>query len=185
MLYHPNTLEVVQKKPFRHKVMDEWIKPMILALAVVMVVNLFFPRYAVLGHSMEPGLHENDRLFVSNVDAMTQSVTRGQVVILTAPGDNETVVKRVIGLPGETVEVYGGVVYVDGVPLEENYIRERTRFSGRWVVGANQYFVLGDNRNASRDSQDYGPVDASRISGVVKFRFWPLNALQAFERPAY
>ena len=185
MLYHPSTLELIQQKPFRYRVLDEWLKPMIMALFVVMVINLFFPRYAVLGHSMEPGLHENDRLFVSNVDAMTQTIIRGQVVILRAPGDDETVVKRVIGLPGEVVEVHGGVVFVDGVPLQEDYVRDRARFTGRWVVGPNEYFVLGDNRNASRDSQDYGPVDASRITGVVKFRFWPLDALEIFELPVY
>lgn len=185
MLYRPGTLQTVGRKPFRYKVLDEWLKPMLLALAVVLVINLFFPRYAVLGHSMEPGLHENDRLFVSNIDALTHSITRGAMVILTAPGDNEIVVKRVIGLPGETVDVHGGVVYINGVPLEEDYLRETTRFRGHWEVGANQYFVLGDNRNASRDSSEYGPIDASRISGVVKFRFWPLNAIQVFQTPSY
>lgn len=185
MLYLPAKLKIPAENTFARKVLNEWLKPMLIALACVMVINLFFPRYAVLGHSMEPSLYESDRLFVSNVDVMTDAVTRGEIVVLAAPGDNETVVKRVIGLPGETVEIYDGVVYINGVALHENYIRERTRFSGRWEVGEQQYFVLGDNRNNSRDSSDYGPVDISRISGVVKFRFWPLNELRIFQTPEY
>ena len=185
MLYYPARLEVASKNAFARRVLDECLKPMLVALVCVMAINLFFPRYAVLGHSMEPSLHESDRLFVSNVDVMTDTISRGQIVVLSAPGDNETVVKRVIGLPGETVEIYDGLVYINGAPLHESYIHERMRFSGRWEVGANQYFVLGDNRNNSRDSSEYGPVDISRISGVVKFRFWPLNAFSIFQPPQY
>jgi signal peptidase I len=185
MLYHPTKLEMLSDSTFARKVLNEWLKPMVVALACMMVINLFFPRYAVLGHSMEPVLHENDRLFVSNVDVMTDAISRGEIVVLSAPGDNEIVVKRVIGLPSETVEISDGLVSVDGVLLHENYVRERTRFSGRWEVGENEYFVLGDNRNHSRDSSEYGPVDVNRISGVVKFRFWPLNAFGVFQTPSY
>jgi signal peptidase I len=185
MLYRPVKLEVTSKNTFARKVLNEWLKPLLIALACVLVINLFFPRYAVLGYSMEPGLHENDRLFVSNVDVMTNSISRGEIVVLYAPGDNEVVVKRVIGLPGETVEIYGGVVRINGVVLHESYIREAPRFRGRWEVGENEYFVLGDNRNASRDSSEYGPINVSRISGVVKFRFWPLNSFSVFQTPEY
>jgi signal peptidase I len=185
MLYHPAKLDNLSGNTFARKVLNEWLKPMLVALACVMVINLFFPRYAVLGHSMEPVLHENDRLFVSNVDVMTDAISRGEIVVLSAPGDNETVVKRVIGLPGETVEIVDGMVYIDGMPLHESYIHERSYIHGRWEVGANQYFVLGDNRNNSRDSSEYGPVDVNRISGVVKFRFWPLNAVRIFQTPQY
>jgi signal peptidase I len=167
------------------RIIDQWLKPLLAALIFVLAINLFFPRYAVMGHSMEPGLHENDRLFVSNLEVAMTALSRGEIVVLTAPGDNETVIKRVIGLPGETVEISGGVIYIDGVPLREDYISERTRRTGKWVVGENQYFVLGDNRNNSRDSSLYGPIDASRISGVVKFRFWPLNAFDLFQTPDY
>lgn len=185
MLYHPAKLAFVSNNTFARKVLNEWLKPMLIALACVLAINLFFPRYAVLGHSMEPGLHENDRLFVSNVDVMTNSISRGEIVVLFAPSDNEIVVKRVIGLPGETVELYDGEVRINGVPLHESYIRERARFSGRWEIGENEYFVLGDNRNNSRDSSEYGPIDVSRISGVVKFRFWPIGTVHVFQTPEY
>lgn len=185
MLYRPAKLEEVSDDTFARKVLNEWLKPLLVALGFVLVINLFFPRYAVLGHSMEPGLHENDRLFVSNVDVLTNSISRGEIVVLYAPGDNEIVVKRVIGLPGETVEIYDGAVHINGERLYESYIREAPRFTGRWEVGENEYFVLGDNRNVSRDSTEYGPVHISRISGVVKFRFWPLNSFSVFETPEY
>jgi signal peptidase I len=185
MLYHPARLEIPSDNTFARKVLNEWLKPMLVALVCVMAINLFFPRYAVLGHSMEPSLHESDRLFVSNVDLMTDAISRGEIVVLSAPGDNETVVKRVIGLPGETVEVYNGVVYIDGAPLHESYIEVHARFNGRWEIREHEYFVLGDNRNNSRDSSEYGPVDISRITGVVKFRFWPLNAFLIFQTPQY
>lgn len=185
MLYHPAQLENDSSSAFAQRVLNEWLKPMLIALGCVLVINLFFPRYAVLGHSMEPGLRENDRLFVSNVDVMTNSIARGEIVVLYAPGDNEVVVKRVIGLPGETVDIYDGIVHINGVILYENYIRERARFRGHWELGENEYFVLGDNRNASRDSSEYGPINVSRISGVVKFRFWPLSAFSVFQTPDY
>ncbi len=185
MLYRPRRLESITGSTLAQRVMNEWLKPMLTALACVLVMNLFFPRYAVMGHSMEPRLHENDRLFVSNIEAAIAPISRGEIIVFTAPGDGETVIKRVIGLAGETVEIDGGTVYIDGVPLAEDYIRERPRFRGQWLVGEGQYFVLGDNRNASRDSSEYGPIDASRISGVVRFRFWPLNALDMFQTPRY
>jgi signal peptidase I len=185
MLYRPGKLEMPHYDTFRRKVLNEWIKPMLVALVCVLVINLFFPRYAVLGHSMEPVLHENDRLFVSNVDMITDTITRGEIVILTSPRDNESVIKRVIGLPGETIELRDGLVWIDGVSLHEDYISERSRLNGIWEVGEHQYFVLGDNRNHSLDSSEYGPVDISRISGVVKFRFWPLNSLGIFQTPEY
>lgn len=185
MLYLPTQLEISRYQTFGHKVLHEWLKPMLLATICVLVINVFFPRYAVLGASMEPGLHENDRLFVSNVEIITASIQRGEIVILASPRDGESVVKRIIGLPGETVEIRDGMVYINGVALHEDYIQERSRRNGIWEVGENQYFVLGDNRNRSLDSSDYGPIEISRISGVVKLRFWPLNSVQVFQTPEY
>jgi signal peptidase I len=163
----------------------DWGKTLLIMALFALFMNLFFPRYAVKGASMEPTLHETERLFVSNVDIMTRAPERGEVVILTSPHDGQAIVKRVIGLPGETVTVRGGVVYIDGVPLHEDYINEAPRYEGVWEVRQNQYFVLGDNRNHSLDSHSYGAVDASIIHGVVKFRWWPLSQLRAFDLPDY
>lgn len=165
--------------------LKDWGKTLLFVALFALFMNLFFPRYAVEGASMEPTLHETERLFVSNLDIMTRAPERGEVVILTSPYNGELIVKRVIGLPGETVSVRGGVVYIDGVPLREDYIREAPRYTGTWELGDNQYFVLGDNRNRSIDSHSYGAVDAAIIHGVVKFRWWPLTALRGFAVPDY
>lgn len=164
---------------------EEWVKPLLVVVVVVSLMNLVFPRYAVHGHSMEPSLHESDRLFVSNLDALNRQFTRGEVVVLTSPYDGENVVKRVIGLPGETVAVRDGVVYINDEPLNEPYINEAPRYSGQWVVPEGHYFIMGDNRNHSLDSADYGPVSADAITGVVKFRFLPLDQLSWFGSQDY
>lgn len=166
-------------------VLKDWAKTILIVAAFALLMNLFFPRYAVQGASMEPTLHPSERLFVSNVDLLTRPPQRGEVVILTSPYDGSIVVKRVIGLPGETVSIRGGIVTIDGAALQEDYINEAPRYTGTWELGADQYFILGDNRNNSLDSADYGAVDASIIHGVVKFRWWPLNALELFSTPRY
>lgn len=163
----------------------DWVKSLLFIALFALFMNLFFPRYAVTGASMEPTLHEMERLFVSNVDIMTRPPERGEVVILTSPYDGVMIVKRVIGLPGERVTVRGGVVYINGVALQEDYINEAPTYTGTWEVGEHQYFVMGDNRNHSLDSADYGAVDAGIIHGVVKFRWYPLNALRGFGLPDY
>ncbi|MFN8530290.1 MAG: signal peptidase I [Anaerolineae bacterium] len=163
----------------------DWLKPLVVVTVIVLFMNLFFPRYAVHGRSMEPNLHESDRLFVTNIDLLNRPLERGELVILSSPYDGETIVKRVIGLPGETITVRGGTVYINGEALHESYIADAPRYSGEWVVGPDQLFILGDNRNNSLDSADYGPVEMSRISGVVRLRFLPLDHLSLFDLPDY
>ncbi len=188
MLYQPGERPPSQPAPRINwrDLYNEWLKPFLITLVLIAIINLFFPRYEVLGHSMEPGLHERDRLFVSNLDVMTTDrLERGQVVVLSSPVDGTIVVKRIIGLPGETVEVRAGQVYVNGEALDEPYINEAPRYHGEWTLGAEEYFVLGDNRNHSYDSADYGAVSRDHIQGVVKLRLWPLDALGGFAAPDY
>jgi signal peptidase I len=173
MLYQPGKQPPAPRVFSWHSFAKEWVKPLLQVLVIVLLMNLFFPRYYVEGRSMEPNFHEYDRLFTSAVTVMTHSIARGEVVVLASPVDGQLVLKRVIGLPGETVVIEDGQVYIDGVLLEEDYIEEAPRYSGTWVLGADEYFVLGDNRNHSYDSADYGPVTLDRIRGVVVFRFWP------------
>lgn len=188
MLYQPGERPSFEPAPIINwrVVYHEWLKPFLITAVIIAVINLFFPRYEVLGHSMEPGLHERDRLFVSNLDVMTtDQLGRGQVVVLASPVDGTIVVKRIIGLPGETVEVRDGAVYVNGEALDEPYINEAPRYRGSWTLRGDQYFVLGDNRNHSYDSADYGAVTRAHIRGVVKLRLWPLDALGGFNAPQY
>jgi signal peptidase I len=187
MLYQPgNRAPMLVNRFFSwRQFAHEWVRPILTVILIGLVINLFFPRYYVQGHSMEPQLHESDWLFTSNIDALTQSFARGNIVVLVSPHDGQLAVKRVIGLPGEVVEVRDGRVYIDQMPLIEDYINEPPRYTGRWQVGPGQYFVLGDNRNHSLDSSDYGPVDAQRIRGSVKFRLWPPTDFGLLGVPTY
>ena len=187
MIYQPHDQQPVKRswKSVVHPAFKDWVRPLLTVALIVMVINFFFPRYAVQGQSMEPLLHETDRLVASHVEAITGSVKRGEVVVLSSPVDGRLVVKRVIGLPGETIEIKNGQVYIDGTPLVELYVKEAPRYTGTWHLSGSQYFVLGDNRNHSYDSSAYGQVEAALLQGVVEFRWWPPNAVSGFPAPAY
>ncbi|MBI5666827.1 MAG: signal peptidase I [Chloroflexi bacterium] len=184
MLYRPGPLFTPETASLLVAA-GEWVKTILVGVVLVVVINLFFPRYVVDGRSMEPQLHSWDLLFATSLDVMTNQLQRGDVVALISPRDGVRVVKRIIGLPGERVEVQDGQVYINGEALPENYINEPPRYTGMWQVGEDQYFVLGDNRNHSLDSHVYGPVDRDRIQGVVKFRYWPLNQISLMPVPEY
>lgn len=167
------------------QVLKDWVRPFVIMFLVVSVINIFFPRVYVLGHSMDPVLSEQDWLVVSNIDTMIGSIERGEIVTIISPRGEVAAIKRVIGLPGELIEIVDGIVFVDGQPLIEDYITEVPRYSGHWRVGADEYFVLGDNRNHSTDSADYGPIEASRIQGVAKLRLLPFEHAGFFIVPTY
>lgn len=184
MLYQPRP-GISQTPSSLRATAGEWLKTILFAAVMVAVINLFFPRYIVDGHSMEPQLHNWDLLFATSLDVMTNQLQRGDVVALISPRDSVRVVKRIIGLPGEQVEVREGQVYINGAALKEDYITDAPLYTGSWTVGDDQYFVLGDNRNHSLDSHYYGPVDRAFIQGVVKFRYWPLNQIGLLSVPEY
>jgi signal peptidase I len=185
MLYQPgdrDAIEQPQESPYTLRYFfNEWIRPLAIMLTIVFVINLFFPRYYVLGRSMDPNLHDYDMVFVNSL----AEIRRGDIVVLHSPRGDVNAIKRVIGLPTESVVIEGGVVYINGIALDEGYINEAPRYTGHWEIGSDEYFVLGDNRNASIDSADYGPIPRSEIRGTAQARFWPLNALEIFQTPTY
>lgn len=137
--------------------------------------------YLIPSGSMEPTLETNDRLVVDKISYLFASPHRGDIVVFTPPQvvtiqerSNEPFIKRVIGLPGEQIEIKGGRVYVNNVPLKENYIAAQPAYTwGPQVVPANSYLVLGDNRNKSYDGHIWGFVSSDRIIGKAAIRFWP------------
>jgi signal peptidase I len=184
MLYQPNpTPQPVQSRYSFNKFVADWLKPALQMVLFYILIDALFPRYYADGLSMEPGIHTNDRFIAANIDLFP--VQRGDVVTLLSPISGERLVKRVIGLPGEVVELRDGLVYIDGVPLSEDYVAEPIRDTGRWELADDEYFILGDNRNHSYDSSEYGPVHESLLLGVIKFRFWPLDSLRGFSAPEY
>lgn len=188
MLYlpeHPDTADDTPRPNPLRSFYREWVRPMFIALLAVLVINFFFPRVYVQGHSMDPSLSEYDWLVISHLDALTGGIQRGDIVTLQSPSGEVQAIKRVIGLPGELIEIEDGTVYVDGHALHEDYLNELPRYEGTWQIARDEYFVLGDNRNHSTDSADYGPVSAERIKGVALMRLFPLSELGLFNPPDY
>jgi len=126
---------------------------------------------------MQPGLHDNEYVLVNKIAYLFHAPERGDVIVFHFPLDtSKDFIKRVIGLPGDTITVDSTSVRVDGVLLNEPYISERANPQGqRWTVPLNSYFVMGDNRPASDDSRDWGYVPRDDIVGKAVIVYWPLG----------
>jgi signal peptidase I len=174
-----NVLTDVPQPKIRHRrsFAREMVETILLIAAIYAFVNLATARFVVDGHSMLPNFDTNQFIIVSRMAYILGDPQRGDVVVFHYPLQYERdFIKRVIGLPGETVTILEGRVYINGKLLEEPYIANFCRSKscdGEWTVGPNQYFVLGDNRGASKDSQDFGPVDRKYIVGRAFVRYWP------------
>ncbi len=153
------------------------------AVAIVLVVNLLLaqPR-TVHGQSMEPCLHENERVIIDLISLHWREPRRGEIVVLRLPNRrSDPLIKRVIGLPGDAVEIRGGKVLVNGEVLDEPYLDQAT--SGHMppeVVPEAHVFVLGDNRSASNDSRYFGMVPYENILGRAWLRYWPPSEIELF-----
>jgi signal peptidase I len=158
----------------------EIIETIILIGAIYALVNLATVRFIVEGPSMQPTFHTGQVLMISRVNYLFATPQRGQVIVFNAPGqpfDEPPYIKRVIGLPGETVEIRDTKVYVNGRELYEPYINEpceASRCPNRtWQLGEDEYFFMGDNRNHSSDSRAFGVVKRERVIGEALIRYWP------------
>jgi len=154
-------------------------------VAVFTLLQLALPRSVVNGTSMQPSFNEGERLVISRLNYLFGEPQRGDIVVFNSPRplrDNEpSLIKRVIGLPGDTVELRNQQVYVNGTVLQEPYINEPCSASDCsdeiWELGPEEYFVMGDNRNVSRDSRSFGAVPADNIIGEALLRFWPITSI--------
>ena len=177
-----------EKKPLlsahAKKEIREWIVSIVTALVAVFIIRSFlFTIIRVDGPSMSDTLLDNDRLFVTVLDVKLNGPDRFDVVILHYPNrGRQDFVKRVIGLPGDTVEVKSGVLSVNGVTYDESYLTdERTaRFDKSSsdfsiTLGEDEYFVMGDNRDNSNDSRNVGVINRDMFVGKVRQIIWPLT----------
>ena len=147
------------------------------AILIALLINLFLAQATrVYGQSMEPNLHSDQRLVVEKISYRLHPPRRGDVVVLKVPRrGSELLIKRVIGLPGETVKIKKGQVYIDGKPLREPYLNQITPGEmAPKVVPPLKLFVLGDNRSFSNDSRTFGVVPFDNIVGRARFSYWPL-----------
>jgi signal peptidase I len=163
----------------------EWGILIVGALLIALLIKTFlFQAFYIPSASMEPTLKVHDRVLVNKLSYHLHSVHRGDIVVFKAPPEERTaqikdLVKRVIGLPGDTIESRDGHVYIDDRLLSESYLPKGTVTDDlpKQVVPANSYFMMGDNRTASSDSRVFGPIKRSTIIGRAFVRMWPLTRL--------
>jgi signal peptidase I len=154
--------------------LGELLQTLVIAGVLFVGVSLATARVRVEGNSMEPGLHDGDLVLVNRLAYRIGEPQRGDVIIFYYPFNPEKrYIKRIIGLPGDTVTVRDGQLLVNGAVVEEPYIAAPPEYSGTWVVGPNEVFVLGDNRNNSEDSTDWGMLPMEEIIGKAVLVYWP------------
>lgn len=166
----------------------DWIMTAVIVFAVMSLLNMFvFNVSTVIGQSMQPTLYEGEKLIINKITLSFAAPGRGDVVVLhdpsTGPDRKEYLVKRVIGIPGDVIEVREHRLYVNGEPADEPYIDTDVQDSDfpALTVGKESYFVMGDNRHAgaSKDSRYFGSVPQSFIIGKAMYIWWPLSKLNA------
>ncbi|WP_455224814.1 signal peptidase I [Granulicatella sp.] len=178
--------EEYYSKPSILSIIWSWIWSFIVAFIIVGVVYIFLGRpFTVSGASMYPTLHNGDRMILSKIG----DINRFDVVVLKAPDENVEYIKRVIGMPGDTLEMKQGVLYINGKKFEQPFIntevlQKQTVFIddftlqsliGETKIPEGKYFVMGDNRGVSRDSRMIGLIDRKAIEGKAVFTIWPMN----------
>jgi len=150
------------------------IETLILSVLLFVGINAISARIRVDGSSMEPTLHNNQFVIVSRLAYKLGTPEHGDVVVFHFPRDpQQEYIKRVIGLPGDSIRVSNGDVYVNDAIIDEPYIAAQPRYNGNWNVGENELFVLGDNRNNSSDSHSWGSVPLENVIGEAVFIYWP------------
>ena len=169
-----------QPSPLR--VLRSWILDLLIAVSVSFFIILFvYQPVKVEGGSMEPGLEDQERIFINKLVYRWESISRGDIVVFHYPRDTrKSFIKRVIALPGDRVSISYGHVYVNGKQVDEPYVPEEyldTRSYPEKLVPPNAYFVLGDHRSMSNDSRDFGPVLRSYIYGKAVFGYWPMEKM--------
>ena len=154
----------------------EIVETIVLTLVIYGLIGLGFRNFRVIGDSMTPNFHQGQYLVVNKLVYRLHPPQRGDVIIFRSPPNPEKeYIKRVIGLPGETVAIRKGRIFVNGQRLKEPYIDQVDRRSswGPSPVGEDEYFVLGDNRNNSSDSRSWGMLPREKIIGNAWLSYWP------------
>ena len=154
----------------------------LLGATLMVAVHLFVIQVSIVkGNSMEPCLHDGDRLVVDRVSYNMANVQRGDVVVLRYP-KNPAVdfVKRIVAVPGDRVAMHHGVLLVNGNPADDYGCIPDIETLPELQVPSGEFFVLGDNRPISCDSREFGLVPADLLKGKVRARFWPLNTAAVF-----
>jgi len=156
-------------------VLREIIDTALLMLLIYVVTRTLVQTFRIEGISMEPSLHDGQYLIINKLVYHLHAPNRGDVVVFHYPKNpSRDFIKRIIGLPGEKVQVRGERIFINDEEIEEPYALHRGNYTwGPQVLGEDEYFVLGDNRNSSSDSHTWGPVPTQAIIGKAWISYWP------------
>ncbi|MBN2321126.1 MAG: signal peptidase I [Acidobacteria bacterium] len=160
--------------------LKSWSRDILLAIAIAIFIVIFVVQpVKVEGTSMQPQLSDQDRIFVNRFIYRFKEIGRGDVVVFWYPKDrSKSFIKRIIGVPGDSVEIRRGTVFINGELIEEPYLKREFRDFQSYkkvIVPDGKYFVLGDHRNSSNDSRSWGFVDEPLIYGKAIFSYWPFS----------
>ena len=210
----PIVEENVTDRPALKRMRRGWwrdiLEMIVLIVIIYTVVNLMTARAIVEGPSMQPNFYTSQLIIVNLFSYYFTTPQRGDVIVLHNPSESckdviaknaatavllpnntnngcDDLIKRIIGQPNETIQITGGHVSINGIPIDEPYIAHfcTTGCDGLWHTGPDQYFVLGDNRSNSLDSHAFGPINRGLIVGRAWIRYWPLPDLGLIPRPTY
>ena len=161
---------------------ESWLREIFFAtLTAVLIIVFLVQPVRVEGNSMLPRLHNDERVFVNKILYRISDIERGDIVVFWYPGNtSKSFIKRIIALPGETVEIRSGRVHIDGILHREPYVIPSFRDDsdyGPIQVPEGHYFVMGDHRNTSNDSRSWGTLSGNLIFGKAVFRYWPLSKI--------
>lgn len=186
------------------KAILSFVQTCIQSTLLFLLLTTFLGRFVIRQTSMEPNFHEGQRVVVSRVGSLWNDVfvgtahaagqpspeitlfQHGQVAVFydTPSLTGDPLIKRVVGLPGDTISIQNGAIYLNGKKQAEPYLQAVTTSCitscGPWILGDDEYFMLGDNRSVSRDSRSFGPVHGGQIVGRVVLKYWPLEKFQFF-----
>ena len=179
MSINQTPVEVVasQPKPKRSgffRFLVDVLETLLLSVVLFVGINTITARIRVDGDSMDPTLATGEYVIVNRLSYRIGTPQRGDIIVFHFPGNpKEEYIKRIIGLPGDEVQVKGGQVYINSQLLNEPYLNVKIGYTGSWLVPAGQLFVLGDNRNNSSDSHDWGTVPMDYVVGKAILVYWP------------
>src|SRR5436309_2326241 len=176
------------QSPRQKSFLRDTLEIVFLALVLYVVIQYAVQTVHVLGSSMYSTLHDNDLLVASKISYKLHPPQRGDIIVFKPPDEaSRDFIKRIIALPGERIRITNGVVYINDQVLHEPYLPEKWTYNNNWpasgqdqIMPANEFFVMGDNRNHSSDSRTFGPITLESILGKAEIRIWPLNATGFF-----
>jgi signal peptidase I len=172
--YIPEQAQSKRKRSGFLRIVVDIFETLVLSVVLFVGVNIISARIRVDGDSMVPTLISGEYVVVNRLSYRLGNPHRGDIIVFHFPRNPaEEYIKRIIGLPGDVIEVMDGSVYINGQPLDERYLDVKVNYTGKWEVPQDQLFVLGDNRNNSSDSHDWGTVPMDYVVGKAVMVYWP------------